>query len=60
MTSRCRTWIRCNRLGVFGLVAAFVLLATGCASGGKKGWFGSKEPEPPQTIADFMKQPRPK
>ncbi len=52
----CTLW---TRFALVVLLAASAVVAVGCAGGGKRGWF-SKEPEPPQTIADFMKQPRPK
>lgn len=60
MMCLCRFPNRSNRLGTLLLWGALALTAAGCASGGKGGWFRSKEPEPPKTIADFMKQPRPK
>lgn len=55
----CRPQTRRRRLALIVLLGVWAVSAVGCASGGKRGWF-SKEPEPPKTIADFMKQPRPK
>lgn len=59
MMLRCHLPTRRNCRALFVLLIALTAAIAGCASGGKRGWF-SKEPDPPRTIADFMKQPRPK
>lgn len=58
MITRRHARIRWNYFAVL-LTASWAMTTMGCASG-KGGWFGSKKPEPPQTIASFLNQPRPK
>ncbi|HJT30836.1 MAG TPA: hypothetical protein VJ783_02135 [Pirellulales bacterium] len=58
MTTRRDARIRWHYFAVLW-AAGLAMTTVGCASG-KGGWFGSKKPEPPQTIASFLNQPRPK
>lgn len=47
------------RHAVWGLLAIFAFSGlVGCGANGKL--FGRKEPEPPETIQDFLSLPRPK